>query len=168
VLDVDGAQDLLVCIYAGIEFRAGTQDAKDLYEFLKVKKVAKNVRFSDSSGYGIKPTSQEGSQRLMKAAIEYALSLVRVCIDVVVAVMIVRDTIGMFVFVYVSLCLCGCVCFLVHICVCLCLCLSLSVCLSLCPCLCIRVCAYICLCVCVCPCLSAWMCLCLCAWMCVL
>lgn len=64
-------------IYAGIEFKAGTQDAADLYEFLKTKKVAKNVRFPGSSGYGIKPTSQEGSQRLMKSAIEYALSLVR-------------------------------------------------------------------------------------------
>lgn len=60
-------------IYAGIEFQQGTDAAKEFGEFLKNKfpdRYAK-VRFPDSSGYGIKPVSQEGTDRLVRAAIEY-------------------------------------------------------------------------------------------------
>lgn len=60
-------------IYAGIEFNAGTKDAADLYAFLESKKVAKNVRFPKSSSFGIKPISSEGTERLMRSAIEFAL-----------------------------------------------------------------------------------------------
>jgi isocitrate dehydrogenase len=60
-------------IYAGIEFKAGSQDAKELQAFLDSKGVGKNVRFPKTSGYGIKAVSQEGTARLVDAAIKYAL-----------------------------------------------------------------------------------------------
>jgi isocitrate dehydrogenase len=63
-------------IYAGIEFAAGSDDAKKFAEFLKVNFPAqyKKVRFPESTGFGVKPVSQEGSERLVRAAIEYALT----------------------------------------------------------------------------------------------
>ncbi|EGD75965.1 isocitrate dehydrogenase [Salpingoeca rosetta] len=60
-------------IYAGIEFQSGTQDAKDLVAFLNEKGVGNKIRFPETSGLGIKPVSQEGTSRLVEAAIEYAL-----------------------------------------------------------------------------------------------
>ena len=62
-------------IYAGIEFQEGTEDAAKFKKLLKdnfPKQFAK-VRFPDSAGFGIKPVSREGTQRLVKAAIEYAI-----------------------------------------------------------------------------------------------
>ena len=62
-------------IYAGIEFANGTEDNKKFKELLKEnfpKEYAK-IRFPDSSGIGFKPVSQEGTERLIRAAIEYAL-----------------------------------------------------------------------------------------------
>jgi isocitrate dehydrogenase len=63
-------------IYAGIEFQEGSEDAKKLSEFLKTNFPArfKKVRFPGSAGYGIKPVSKEGTQRLVRSAIEYALA----------------------------------------------------------------------------------------------
>lgn len=60
-------------IYAGIEFKEGTDDAKEFAEFLKNKfpDRYKKIRFPNSAGYGIKPVSQEGTDRLVRAAIEY-------------------------------------------------------------------------------------------------
>jgi isocitrate dehydrogenase len=62
-------------IYAGIEFAAGTDDAKKFAEFLKVNFPAqyKKLRFPATTGFGVKPVSQEGSERLVRAAIEYAI-----------------------------------------------------------------------------------------------
>ena len=62
-------------IYAGIEFEAGSDDAKKIIAFLKdtFPKSYKNIRFPESSGIGIKPVSREGSERLVRAAIKYAL-----------------------------------------------------------------------------------------------
>ena len=62
-------------IYAGIEFEAGTDDAKKFAEFLKVNFPAqyKKLRFPATTGFGVKPVSQEGSERLVRSAIEYAL-----------------------------------------------------------------------------------------------
>eukprot|EP01138_Halocafeteria_seosinensis_P004871 gb/GECG01004981.1/.p1 GENE.gb/GECG01004981.1/~~gb/GECG01004981.1/.p1 ORF type:complete len:494 (+),score=64.92 gb/GECG01004981.1/:1-1482(+) len=60
-------------IYAGIEFQAGSQDAKDLVQFLESKGAGDNIRFKETSGLGVKPVSQEGSERLVRAAIQYAL-----------------------------------------------------------------------------------------------
>ncbi len=63
-------------IYAGIEFEAGSDDAKKLLEFLKTSWPAryKNIRFPATSGLGIKPVSSEGTERLVRAALEYAIA----------------------------------------------------------------------------------------------
>jgi isocitrate dehydrogenase len=76
-----GAVDMVIFrensedIYAGIEFQEGTEDAKKFSEFLQATFPAafKKVRFPATSGFGIKPTSREGTERLMVAAIEYAI-----------------------------------------------------------------------------------------------
>lgn len=61
-------------IYAGIEFMTGTPEAKKLLKFLKEELNVNKVRFPDSSSLGIKPVSKEGSERLIRAAIEYAIA----------------------------------------------------------------------------------------------
>ncbi len=62
-------------IYAGIEFAAGTDDAKKILAFLKdnFPQQYKKVRFPDTTGIGFKPVSKDGCERLVRAAIEYAL-----------------------------------------------------------------------------------------------
>ena len=63
-------------IYAGIEFESGTEENRRFLELFKQnfpKSYAK-IRFPDSSGIGIKPVSREGSERLIRAAIEYAVT----------------------------------------------------------------------------------------------
>jgi len=62
-------------IYAGIEFQAGSEDAEKFKKLLKENfpKQFGKVRFPDSSGFGVKPVSREGSQRLIRAAFEYAI-----------------------------------------------------------------------------------------------
>ncbi|HTO15491.1 MAG TPA: NADP-dependent isocitrate dehydrogenase [Edaphocola sp.] len=60
-------------IYAGIEWQAGTDDAKKFESFLLNEMKVKNVRFPGDSSYGVKPVSKEGTQRLVRAAIEFAL-----------------------------------------------------------------------------------------------
>lgn len=60
-------------IYAGIEFKAQSPEANLLLQFLRDTLKVDKVRFPNTSGIGIKPISQEGSERLIKAAIEYAL-----------------------------------------------------------------------------------------------
>jgi len=60
-------------IYAGIEWQAGSPEAAKVINFLQTEMGVKKIRFPDSSGIGIKPVSREGTQRLVKAAIEYAL-----------------------------------------------------------------------------------------------
>lgn len=61
-------------IYAGIEFKEGTPEAKKMLDFLTNEMgVSKKVRSPESSSFGIKPVSKEGSERLVRAAILYAL-----------------------------------------------------------------------------------------------
>lgn len=60
-------------IYAGIEFNYDDPKAKMLYEFLKEQGAASKVRFPETSSYGIKPVSKEGSERLIRSAIQYAI-----------------------------------------------------------------------------------------------
>jgi isocitrate dehydrogenase len=62
-------------IYAGIEFAAGSDEAKKLLAFLKDQFPSsyKKIRFPETSGIGVKPVSQEGSERLIRAAIDHAL-----------------------------------------------------------------------------------------------
>ena len=61
-------------IYAGIEFSSESPEAKKLLDFLTNELGAgKKIRFPETSAFGIKPVSKEGSERLIRAAIEYAL-----------------------------------------------------------------------------------------------
>jgi isocitrate dehydrogenase len=61
-------------IYAGIEFASGSDDAKKLFEFLSTElKAGKKVRFPETSAFGIKPVSKDGSERLIRSAIAYAI-----------------------------------------------------------------------------------------------
>jgi len=60
-------------IYAGVEYQSGSADAKKLIDFLQNEMGVKKIRFPKTSGIGIKPVSSEGSERLIRAAIEYAL-----------------------------------------------------------------------------------------------
>ena len=75
-----GAVDMVIFrentedIYAGIEYQAGTPAAKKMVAFLTEQMGAKTIRFPETSAIGIKPVSQEGSQRLIRAAINYALA----------------------------------------------------------------------------------------------
>ncbi|HAH24094.1 MAG TPA: NADP-dependent isocitrate dehydrogenase, partial [Prolixibacteraceae bacterium] len=61
-------------IYAGIEFMTGTEYADRFRDFLINEMHVKEIRFPDSSSFGVKPVSKEGSQRLIKAAIQYAIA----------------------------------------------------------------------------------------------
>jgi len=60
-------------IYAGIEWMAGTDEAKKVVKFLKEEMGVKKIRFPETSSIGIKPVSVEGSERLIRAAIKYAI-----------------------------------------------------------------------------------------------
>jgi len=60
-------------IYAGIEWAAETPEAKKVIAFLQNEMGVKKIRFPETSGIGIKPVSREGTQRLVRAAIDYAL-----------------------------------------------------------------------------------------------
>lgn len=60
-------------IYAGIEFMAGTPEADKIKNFLKNEMGVNKIRFPETSSIGIKPVSQEGTERLVRAAIKYAI-----------------------------------------------------------------------------------------------
>lgn len=61
-------------IYAGIEWEAGTPEARRFYDFIHDEMGVAKVRFPETSGFGVKPVSREGSERLIRAAIDYALA----------------------------------------------------------------------------------------------
>ncbi|MEG6534280.1 NADP-dependent isocitrate dehydrogenase [Caldifermentibacillus hisashii] len=60
-------------IYAGIEYKEGTPEVKKVIEFLQNEMGVKKIRFPETSGIGIKPVSKEGTERLVRAAINYAI-----------------------------------------------------------------------------------------------
>jgi isocitrate dehydrogenase len=60
-------------IYAGIEYEAGSDNAKKLIKFLRDEMGVKKIRFPETSGLGVKPVSQEGTARLVRKAIQYAI-----------------------------------------------------------------------------------------------
>ena len=61
-------------IYAGIEWAADSPEAKQVVEFLQKKMGVKQIRFPETSGIGIKAVSSEGTERLIRAAIQYAIA----------------------------------------------------------------------------------------------
>lgn len=60
-------------IYAGIEFESGSEQAKKIINFLQSEFGVNKIRFPETSGIGVKPVSKEGTERLVRSAIEYAI-----------------------------------------------------------------------------------------------
>ncbi len=83
-------------IYAGIEFQAKSPEAKEIENLLRKLNVIDKVRFPESSSYGIKPISQEGTARLVKSAIEYAITEKRRSVTLVHKGNIMKFTEGYF------------------------------------------------------------------------
>jgi isocitrate dehydrogenase len=83
-------------IYAGIEYKARSPEANRLIQFLRTEMGATTIRFPDSSGIGIKPMSEEGSTRLVRAAIDYAIKQKRKSVTLVHKGNIMKFTEGAF------------------------------------------------------------------------
>ncbi|MFC3211919.1 MULTISPECIES: NADP-dependent isocitrate dehydrogenase [Planomicrobium] len=83
-------------IYAGIEYANGSDEVKKLISFLTDEMGVKNIRFPETSGIGIKPISEEGTKRLVRAAINYALTEGRESVTLVHKGNIMKFTEGAF------------------------------------------------------------------------
>ena len=83
-------------IYAGIEWQEGSAEVKKVIAFLKNEMKVNKIRFPESSGIGIKPVSREGTERLVRAAIEYALKFKRKSVNIVHKGNIMKFTEGAF------------------------------------------------------------------------
>jgi len=83
-------------IYAGIEWQTGTPEVRKVIAFLQDAMGVKKIRFPETSGIGIKPVSSEGSKRLVRAAIRYALANRRKSITLVHKGNIMKYTEGAF------------------------------------------------------------------------
>jgi isocitrate dehydrogenase len=83
-------------IYAGIEYPAGSQEVQKLIHFLQSELGARGIRFPASSGLGIKPVSKEGSQRLIRKALQYCVDNDRTSVTLVHKGNIMKYTEGAF------------------------------------------------------------------------
>ena len=83
-------------IYAGIEYESGSEAVKKMLAFLQNEMGVKKIRFPETSGIGIKPVSSEGSKRLVRAAIEYAIKHKRKSVTLVHKGNIMKFTEGAF------------------------------------------------------------------------
>ena len=83
-------------IYAGIEWAAGTEDVHKVITFLQQEMGVNKIRFPSSSGIGVKPVSREGSERLIRKAINYAIENDRVSVSLVHKGNIMKFTEGAF------------------------------------------------------------------------
>ncbi|HMV34790.1 MAG TPA: NADP-dependent isocitrate dehydrogenase [Turneriella sp.] len=83
-------------IYAGIEYEPGSEGAKKIARVLEETGLIKNVRFPETVSYGIKPVSREGSERIVRAAIEYAIANKRKSVTLVHKGNIMKYTEGYF------------------------------------------------------------------------
>jgi len=83
-------------IYAGIEYAKGTEEVKKVIEFLQKELGVKKIRFPETSGIGIKPISEEGTKRLVRAAINYAIEHGRKSVTLVHKGNIMKFTEGAF------------------------------------------------------------------------
>ena len=83
-------------IYAGVEYRSESAEAKKLISFLRDEMGVKKIRFPETSGIGIKPVSREGTERLVRAAIRYALDQGRRSVTLVHKGNIMKFTEGAF------------------------------------------------------------------------
>ncbi len=83
-------------IYAGVEYREGTAEVRKLIGFLRDEMGVRKIRFPETSGIGIKPVSREGTERLVRAAIRYALDQGRKSVTLVHKGNIMKFTEGAF------------------------------------------------------------------------
>lgn len=83
-------------IYAGIEWASGTPEARKVIEFLQREMGVSKIRFPETSGIGIKPVSKDGSERLIRAAIRYAIDNKRRSVTLVHKGNIMKFTEGAF------------------------------------------------------------------------
>ena len=83
-------------IYAGVEYQSGTDEVKEVINFLQNKMNVTKIRFPESSGIGIKPVSQEGTSRLVNASIKYAIDNDRESVTLVHKGNIMKFTEGAF------------------------------------------------------------------------
>jgi isocitrate dehydrogenase len=83
-------------IYAGIEWAAGTPEAQKVIAWLQTEMKVKKIRFPETSGLGIKPVSREGTERLVRAAVRYALDFKRKSLTLVHKGNIMKFTEGAF------------------------------------------------------------------------
>ncbi|MCL5042830.1 MAG: NADP-dependent isocitrate dehydrogenase [Gammaproteobacteria bacterium] len=83
-------------IYAGIEFKAGTPEAEKIIKFLTEEMGATKIRFTDMCGIGIKPVSEEGTKRLVRQAMQYAVDNDRESVTLVHKGNIMKFTEGAF------------------------------------------------------------------------
>ncbi|WLR50189.1 NADP-dependent isocitrate dehydrogenase [Bacillus tianshenii] len=83
-------------IYAGIEYQEGSDDVKKVINFLRDEMGVKNIRFPETSGIGIKPISEEGTKRLVRSSIQYALDNNRKSVTLVHKGNIMKFTEGSF------------------------------------------------------------------------
>jgi isocitrate dehydrogenase len=83
-------------IYAGIEFPQGSKEVKKVIEFLQKEMGATKIRFPETSGIGIKPVSIEGTSRLVRAAIQYAIDNEKPSVTIVHKGNIMKFTEGLF------------------------------------------------------------------------
>ena len=83
-------------IYAGIEWQSGTPEVKKVIDFLQKEMGVENIRFPETSGLGVKPVSQEGTYRLVRAAIRYAVEKKRESVTLVHKGNIMKFTEGAF------------------------------------------------------------------------
>jgi isocitrate dehydrogenase len=83
-------------IYAGIEYQAGTEQAKKMINFLIEEMGATKIRFTENCGIGIKPVSKEGTERLVRKAIQYAIDNDRESVTLVHKGNIMKYTEGAF------------------------------------------------------------------------
>jgi len=83
-------------IYAGIEWKAGTDEVKKVVNFIQNEMGSKKIRFPESSSIGIKPISEEGTKRIMRASIDFAIANKRPSVTIVHKGNIMKFTEGMF------------------------------------------------------------------------
>lgn len=83
-------------IYAGIEFESGTPEVKKVIDFLRNEMGVTQIRFPDTAGIGVKPVSSEGTKRLVRKAIEYAIDNDRPSVTLVHKGNIMKFTEGSF------------------------------------------------------------------------
>ncbi|WP_343837773.1 NADP-dependent isocitrate dehydrogenase [Salinibacillus aidingensis] len=83
-------------IYAGIEWQEGSPEVKKVIDFLQNEMGVHNIRFPETSGIGVKPVSEEGTKRLVRAAIDYAFNEGRKSVTLVHKGNIMKFTEGSF------------------------------------------------------------------------